>query len=253
MIPGWFPDADTWAAWAQCITATIALGAAYFAYQQVKEARDTRERVTQPEVVVFVDHHQIRRYVDLVIKNFGQTTAYNIRITLPPLEVARYANQDTVDEVTHVLMPKKIAVLAPGQEWRTVWDSVVRREKFKGKLQDQYGGLVEFDDKVDGPGKRSYRNPIALDIKMFWNTMWIERSSNKSVERALYNIAGTLKSYGEEHDGVWVYTVPGDEERRRRELEFIEDQREYEELLEDIGIAQQRNQQPTDENEGEDD
>ena len=228
------------AASAQAATVLVAGWALIYARGQVREARDTRERVAQPEVVVFVDHHQIRRYVDLVIKNFGQTTAYNVRITLPPLEVARYTNQDTGDEVTHLLMPKTIAVLAPGQEWRTVWDSAVRRKNFKGKLKDQYGGFVDFDDKVDGPGKRSYRNPIALDIKMFWNTMWIERSESKTVKDALYDIADTMKSYKREHDGIWVYTVPGDEERRRRELEYIEDERERDAVEADILRAQQR-------------
>jgi hypothetical protein len=217
--------ADAWGALAEWVTALVAIGASWFAYQQVTEARNTRERVTQPEVVVFLDHHKIRRYVDLVIKNFGQTTAYNIRITLPPLEVARYVDESTGKEVRHLLRPDKIAVLAPGQEWRTVWDSAVRREKFKSDLKDQYGGYVEFDDKAGGSGKRSYSNPIALDIKMFWNTMWIEQTKGKSVQNALYDIAETLDGYKQEHEGVWVYTVPGDEERGYRKR--LEDDPEF--------------------------
>lgn len=213
----WFPTSNTWEAWGTWATAFVAIGAAIFAYQQVKEARKTRERVAQPEVIVFLDHHNVRRYVDFVIKNFGQTTAYNIQITLPPLDVAHYVNQDTGKEVRHLLRPDKIAVLAPGQEWRTVWDSVVRRENFKGVLTDQYGGHVTFDDKVSGKDKRSYCNPIALDIRMFWNTMWIERNESRSVKNALYEISETLQEYKDEHGGVWVYTVPGDKERAHRE------------------------------------
>ena len=79
--------ADAWAALAQWLTVAVAGWALIYARGQVKEARDTRERVAQPEVVVFVDRHEVRRYMDLVVKNFGQTTAYNIRVTLPPLEV----------------------------------------------------------------------------------------------------------------------------------------------------------------------
>ena len=89
-------SADTWtavAAVSQALTVVVAGWAALYARGQVKEAREIRERVAQPEVIVFVDHHQVRRYVDLVIKNFGQTTAYNITITLPDLEVARYRDQ----------------------------------------------------------------------------------------------------------------------------------------------------------------
>lgn len=216
-MPAWFPTADTWEAWGTWATALVAIGAAVFAYQQVSEARRTRERVAQPEVIVFLDHHKVRRYVDFVIKNFGQTTAYNIQITLPPLDVARYVNQSTGKEVRHLLRPDKIAVLAPGQEWRTVWDSVVRRQNFEGELTDQYGGHVTFDDKVSGKDRRTYCNPIALDIKMFWNTMWIEQRKGRSVENALYDISETLQGYTKEHEGVWVYTVPGGDERAHRE------------------------------------
>jgi hypothetical protein len=212
--------ADTWvavAAIAQAATVVVAGWALIYARGQVREARETRERVAQPDVVVYVDRHEVRRYMDLVIKNFGQTTAYNIRLTLPPLEVAPSTSRRTGEEVDSLYVPKKIAVLAPGQEWRTMWDSAVRRENYRGELQDHYGGFVEFDDRID-PDKPSYRNPISLDIKMFWNTTWIERNESKMVRDALYKIAGTLKSYNKEHDGIWVYTVPGDGERRRREL-----------------------------------
>jgi hypothetical protein len=153
------------------------------------------------------------RYMDLVVKNFGQTAAYNIRLTLPPLQVAPFKSQITGELVEPLSIPESIAVLAPGQEWRTLWDSAVRREKYKGELQTQFVGRVEFDDKLI-PDKPSVCNPISLDINTFWNTTWIERTTNKTVEDALYDIAGTLKGYKQEHDGIWVYTVPGDEERQ---------------------------------------
>ncbi|WP_231963449.1 hypothetical protein [Mycobacterium adipatum] len=239
MTPDWFPTADTWAAWAQWATAIIAIGAAVFAYQQVKLARETRERVAQPDVVVYIDHNEVRHYLDLVIKNFGQTTAYNIRLKLPPLRVAPFTNQITGEEVTHLWLPKTIAVLAPNQEWRTVWDSAVRREDYRKKhkesLASSFVGSVEFDDKMIAD-KPSYSNPISLDANMFYNTTWIRRNESKTAKDALYAIADTLRSYQREHHGVWVYTVPGDEERRRREAEFIEDEREREEFLRDIRV-----------------
>lgn len=234
MIPDWFPNADTWAAWAQCVTAAIAFGAAIFAYQQVREARATRERVAQPEVVVYVDRHDVRGYFDVVIKNFGQTTAYNVRLTLPDLQIVPYNNQVDGQLVTTAYVPKTIAVLAPGQEWRSIWDSYVRRENYKGELQTQFVGHVEFDDKMN-PDKASFRNPISLDANMFWNTMWIQRSSNKTVENALYEIAGTLKEYGQEHDGIWVYTGSGDVERQRREQAHAQMLQAHDRMLRQMG------------------
>ncbi|WP_240563161.1 hypothetical protein [Mycobacterium sp. IS-1264] len=228
--------ADAWAAIAQWATAGIAFGAAVFARGQVREARKTRERVAQPDVVVYVDRHEVRRYMDLVIKNFGQTTAYNIRLKLPPLQVAPYRNIHTGQEVKHLYVPQSIAVLAPGQEWRTVWDSAARRRKYEGTLQDQFIGHVDFDDKMI-PDKPSYRNPISLDIKMFWNTTYVTEHKSETVEKALYDIAGTLKDYGQEHSGVWVYTNPGDEEQHRREQEHEELLRAEDEFLRDMGVV----------------
>jgi hypothetical protein len=234
---------------AQCATVVVAGWALIYARGQVREARDTRERVAQPDVVVYVDRHEVRRYMDLVVKNFGQTTAYNVRLTLPPLEVAPSSNRRS-EGVETLYVPEKIAVLAPGQEWRTMWDSAVRRENYKGELKNQYGGFVEFDDKID-PKKPSYRNPISLDIKMFWNTMWIERNERRTVKDALYKIAGTLESYGQEHDGIWVYMDPGEAEHN-----YDKDLAAYREGLHDQMMREltgQRDQPSNDYEQSEDD
>jgi hypothetical protein len=37
---------------------------------------------------------------------------------------------------------------------------------------------------------------------MFWNTTWIELNKGQSVEKALYDIAGTLENFGQEQKGV---------------------------------------------------
>lgn len=206
--------ADAWAALAQWITAAIASGAAIFAYFQVIEARKTREKVAQPDVVVYIEQSPHNwHYMDFVIKNFGQTPAYNIRLTLPPLEVVPYEDMATREQVTSLYVPKTIAVLAPGQEWRTAWDSGIEREEYEGELKTQFVGNVQFDDKMN-PNKPSYRNPISLDANMYHNTMRVETTKGKSAEKALYEIADTLQSYKKQHDGVWVYTIPGDDERQ---------------------------------------
>jgi hypothetical protein len=205
--------ADAWAALAQWVTAGIALGAAVFAYFQVIEARRTRERVAQPDVVVYIERDpQNWHYMDLVIKNFGQTPAYNIRLTLPPLEVVPWENSVTGERVTALWVPESIAVLAPGQEWRTSWDSGIEREEYEGELKTQFVGNVEFDDKMN-PDKPAYLNPISLDANMFRNSLYVTTEKGRSAEKALYKIADTLNGYTKQHNGVWVYAVPAEDER----------------------------------------
>lgn len=205
-------SAEAWSACAAWVTVVIAIGAAWFAYQQVTEARRTRERVAQPEVVVFIDHNAVDwHYMDIVIKNFGQTPAYNVRLSLPALEVVPYDNAVTGDHVTTLYVPTDIAVLAPGQEWRSAWESGIDIAAHDGELRSNYIGTVEFDDKVIAD-KPSFQNPISLDTNMFRDAHRISTEKSRTVEKALYEISGTLKGYTNQHKGVWVYTVRGEDE-----------------------------------------
>ena len=110
--------ADAWAALSLWITAAIAGGALLFASRQVNEARATRKAVAQPNVVVYVDLNPGDwQYLDLVVKNFGQTPAYGIRfVGLPDLDVVPWENLLTGDHETALHVPETIVVLAAGQE-----------------------------------------------------------------------------------------------------------------------------------------
>lgn len=108
--------------------------AAWFARGQVIEARKTRERVAQPNVAVFGDLNKENwHYLDLVIKNFGETPAYGIKLTLPPLDIVPYDNLLTGDQQTSLDLPDTILVLAPGQEWRTMWESGIALEDYENR------------------------------------------------------------------------------------------------------------------------
>lgn len=175
-------DADTWAAIAQWVTVVIAGGAAWFAYRQVGEARKTREEVAQPNVVIFADFNRVKpQFVDLVIKNFGQTPAYDIIPDVEPLE--RTSETGASEGIGTVYLPSKIVVLAPGQEWRTVWDSVVSRSEYEfvRNLLPQVG-LRELKDTAIGSGQvtykdsngKAFKNPVRLDFSMFHNAIRIK-------------------------------------------------------------------------------
>jgi hypothetical protein len=209
--------ADAVAAWAQGVTAAIAAGAAWFARGQVLEARKTRQRVTQPDVVVFIDHNPKNwQWFDLVVKNFGQTPAYNVRVKLPtPLPIPSYLDPDTRETIAHLYIPDTIAVLAPGQEWRTLWNSLTNMDPSVPPWQ--FVGSVEFDELMNG-GRRLPPNPIALDVNMFRNVLrFAEDDIPQKIADNIATVASTLGSYSNIHDGIWVYTVPSDDERKYRD------------------------------------
>lgn len=214
-----FMHADAVAAWAQWATAGIALGAAWFARGQVLEARRTRERVSAPDVVAYIDHNPKNwQWFDLVVKNFGQTPAYNVRLKVPPLPIPPYSDPDTGKRIAHLYIPGSIAVLAPGQEWRTLWNSLTNLDQNEPPWQ--FVGSVEFDQSITG-GKPLPPNPISLDANMFWNMLrFADDNAAQKIADNIAAVASTLASYNSIHDGIWVYTVPADDERRYRDETF---------------------------------
>lgn len=179
-VDGILMTVDDWAAVAaiaQAATVAIAGAALFYARGQVKEARETREKVAQPNVVAFIDHNPKNwQYLDFVVKNFGETPAYAIELTLPPPDVSPYHNNITDEDVgvTKLYVPKRIAVLAPGQEWRTLWDSAIKRKEYADTLSDNdITGHVTFWDTMNttAGAEPPFKNPIWIDPKAFRNML----------------------------------------------------------------------------------
>jgi hypothetical protein len=74
--------------------------------------------------------------LEVVIKNFGTTPAYDIvPIVDPPLESSPNLVSD--EGIYTVPIPTSIAILAPGQEWRTFWDSAVERRELEHQIESE--------------------------------------------------------------------------------------------------------------------
>lgn len=211
--------ADQWAALGTCVGAVVAIAAAVFAGWQVLELRSTRERQTQPNVVAFTrPNAKVYSFLDLVVANYGLTPAYHVKLHVPPLTVSPYLNDVTGKQVTKLHIPEEIAVLAPGQEWRTMWDAATERYSRRHELGSRFEGFVSFQDSR----KNKFQNPAILDWNTHFDTRYVGDSpdeSAKAITEKLGEVASVLKSYKAEHDGIWVYPVPADEERQHLQAE----------------------------------
>lgn len=185
--------------------------------------------MVQPNVVVFIDHNPNGwQHTDLVIKNFGQTTAYNIRITIPPYPVVPYRKASEQVVIGFLQFPTHIGILAPGQEWRTVIDSAVERKALGDELSDDdVVGDVTFTETLlpdlrrrllRRPKKwKRYRNPVWLDPKLFQGMLRVPPGDPaKQISDKIGEVVEALNTGNEPDKGLWVYTVPGDEESQRR-------------------------------------
>lgn len=161
----WTPE--QWSATAGVATAIVAFGAAFVGLRQLREAQalrlqqehdalSIRRERAQPYVAVFMEPLKAvdPKFQELVIKNFGATAAYNVRVESEP-EIVREWDGDS----QKVPLPV-IPTLSPGQEWRALWDFFPRRHS--AGLPDRHDVKVRFEDSHG----ESFEFAYALDWAM---------------------------------------------------------------------------------------
>lgn len=203
---------EGWSALGTWAIAAVAAIAAFFVLRQVREVRITRERQAQPNVVAFIrPNAKVSQILDLVVANYGLTPAYHVKLEFPQLTVSPHQHSVTGERVTALHLPDEIAVLAPGQEWQTMWDAATERYNRRDELRSRFQGLVKFQDSR----RNKFRNLAILDWGSYFDTIYVADKpdeSAKAVVEQLSEIGKMLKSYRTEHDGIWIYPVPAGEQ-----------------------------------------
>jgi hypothetical protein len=112
--------------------------------EQANQAQKTRDEVAQPNVVMYAEPNPVDwQQLEVVIKNFGNTPAYDVAPTIePPLQ--SLPNNLSNEEYYTIPIPPIIPVLAPGQEWRTFWDDAVERNEHEGKIRYDLAQIPQF-------------------------------------------------------------------------------------------------------------
>lgn len=185
---GWIQDrwhevtvagSGTWlagAAWAALALGVVAL---IYTHRQIRRNRQLTAEQSRPHVGMFMEPHAADWHViELVVRNFGRTAAYDIRFAFPhPPTVAEYENaSDGYADVVELQLPRGLTTLAPGQEWRTVWDSALDRAELGDTIiESRFAGTVTYYDRPESPrgwkfwrrGRRQLQTNVVLD----WNAL----------------------------------------------------------------------------------
>ena len=145
--------------------------------RQLSRNRQLKRDQVRPQVTMFMEPHASDWHlIELVVRNYGQTAAHNIEFafTNPPT-VAIYEDSDHAGQlnVTELHLPSELTVLAPGQEWRTIWDSAISREELGGSIESRFEGAVVYADLPRplngkresrfGEKRREYESKATLD------------------------------------------------------------------------------------------
>ena len=169
---------STWLAWAAWAVLALGVVALVFANTQIKRNRRLAAEQTRPHVGMLMEPHAADWHViELVVRNFGKTPAYDISFTFPhPPTVAEYENAtDGYADVVELQLPRQLPTLAPGQEWRTVWDSALDRNELGEGIESRFPGTVSYYDRVEIPRGwkfwRPSRRPLETKVVLDWASL----------------------------------------------------------------------------------
>jgi hypothetical protein len=168
-----------WLAIAVWAAVTLGIVGLFYANRQIARNRQLKTDQIRPQVAMFMEPHASDWHViELVVRNFGQTAAHDVHFdfTNPPT-VAVYEDNvyDGSHQVAELELPSELALLAPGQEWRTVWDSAISREQLGGAIESRFEGTLTYFDYPErderGSRRRSRRHEFQSKVCLDWATL----------------------------------------------------------------------------------
>lgn len=170
-------------------TLAIALFAACLAYHQLELARKLREEKARPFVIVDFEMSPGpgAPFVDLVIRNIGETLARDVKITFaPPLKSTlyvrpRYGSAASIDDTW--IISKGIPSMPPGREYRILFDNMADRYE-QPSMDRKYGVTVELSSSR---GTEEALTQV-LDLNVFYGY-------SNAENYGLNHIAKTLRSW----------------------------------------------------------
>lgn len=194
----WGLSTTDWTAIMAMLTAGLlvtAVAAAFYAGRQVRlgrqQAEDSRKAQTEasrPYVIVTLESAATGPPLfDLVAKNIGQRPAVEVSVILdpPPLR----ASEPPGYELAKLkMLNQPVAVIAPGQELRTHYDSHGERQG-RDDLPSSHRVTLRYRDTSG----HEYVESAVLDIDALQGTLYGDVKTVHHVGKSLAEIAKTLK------------------------------------------------------------
>lgn len=197
----------TWADGTQAVcaivTVVVAVIAAGYAALQWREARTSRTDATsaeierlQPQVAVYLEPGEPSTHnVYLVVHNYGPTTARKVRVEFDaPVPQRAIVEEGDYREVTVPDLP----VLAPGQEWRTLFDNGAERAA-KPDMVNAFSGWVFYEGTVKSSegafARYQHKESVELDYGVFKYVLYSGGpGSLREVAKAVEDVAEAIEN-----------------------------------------------------------
>jgi hypothetical protein len=185
-----------WAAVAACVAAATLVGAVVtviVAFKQFAAVRAAHVDQTRPYVVVDFEPSLATWIIaDLVVKNMGQGSAKNFRLSIDPAP-QRAMDRGRENRLSEVrLLNEPVPTLPPGREYRLLFDNMI--DRFKTSLPMVYTAKVYYES-YDG---KEWEDTYILDLAVMKNAQQATVYGLHDAAKALDGIKKSLESFSKQ-------------------------------------------------------
>lgn len=192
-----------WDAIGTWVTVAVAAVAAVAALWQLRQASQARVEEARAYVAIYTEPSRASAMIlDLVVRNFGQTAAFDVVISSEPRLMRAQPREE-------LWLPNEIPTLAPGQEWRSMWD--FGPAYFESGLPHRYDVVVSFRT-VDGE-RQTYH--YTLDWEAYEGAEAVTVYSAHDIAKELKEIRKATRRWTEGMAGLNVFVRDGDSKDAR--------------------------------------
>ena len=217
----------------------VAIMAAWYAKRQwdvarnqIEESQRADREATRPYVIVTIEPGPTSRsFFDLSVKNIGRRPAFEVCISLEPAPVR--AKEVSGVEIANVkMLNEPIAMIAPGGEMRTFYDSHIERANAKDLPTEHHVSLTYRDSSG-----HEYDEASLLDIDALKGTMYSDEKTIHHVAKNLEEVKKILKSAQvlARHGGLTVDAIT----ESRADNVARSEREEYENLKKHLDLVRQ--------------
>lgn len=192
---------EDWADGATVLAAGATFIAAVIAAVAIWQARRIQDEKDRPYVVGLTENNEhVPQFLELVIRNVGPTVARDIDVSFNP--TPQRSAWEPGDKIEDISVPDTIPYLAPGQEWRTMWDSATIRKKtdlpHSHRMTVKYRGLKKLT--WTGCKRTKHSETFVLDWEHLYPRMAMETRTThhiaKDVETIKDLFENSVDAYG---------------------------------------------------------
>lgn len=167
-----------------------------FAYFLLRETIKLRKVETEPEISIFLEKSPSGENFDILVKNIGKGSAYNLKFTYDnDPDILKQYKYFKINELGFF---NGVKYMAPNQQYRTFFGGYAM---FAKPLPPPLNINAEYFNKSGSLIKDNF----VINTSEYWGTLSLQTTKLNDINKSLMEISKNINNLQKK---IWIYLIP---------------------------------------------